>query len=650
MFKKIAMKSNKTIIQIFFLTLIFSGLRAENNYITSIIKVEHPRILLLKGEEKSIQQAIALNPTLGKMHQAILKASDDMLDKPVLERKLEGVRLLDVSREALRRIFYLSYAYRISGEEKYAQRAEKELLAVSAFSDWQPPHFLGVAEMALGVSIGYDWLYDELSPESRNTIEQALITKALEPSFDSNQAAIFKGPSNWNQVCNAGIVYAALAIADKNSELAQKVIARSMQSITIPMKSYDPDGAFAEGYMYWQYGTVFNIFMLDALQKVGITDLKIADFKGFSKTPYYLQHMVGTSGQSFNYMDCIPNSILNASQFWFASQLNDPSLLWVEKSYLENDGFLMITDGNGLPLTKTQAKVDKYTQFTTDRTLPALMIWGKDIDLSKVTAPKNNCFTGKGETPVCLMRTSWTDKNAIYLGFKTGSAGSSHGHMDIGSFVIDADGERWASDFGMQNYNSLESKGINLWSLTQESTRWNVFRYNNLAHNTLAVDGKFQNVKGKAGINQNGFEPNFMFAISDLSKVYENQLKNVKRGVAIVNKQYVVIQDEIESSAKTDTVRWTTLTEAQVKITGKNTVELTLNGKRMLVKFETSAPIQLKIWSTKSANEYDASNEGKTLFGFEMVLKPNSKQTVCTKFIPSKIKSTKFNRALSDWK
>ena len=137
------------------------------------------------------------------------------------------------------------------------------------------------------------------------------------------------------------------------------------------MKSYDPDGAFAEGYMYWQYGTVFNIFMLDALQKVGITDLKIADYKGFSKTPYYLQHMVGTSGQSFNYMDCIPNSILNASQFWFATQLNDPSLLWIEKNYLEKDNFVTLTDGNGVPLSGEQSKEDKYAQFTKDRTLPA---------------------------------------------------------------------------------------------------------------------------------------------------------------------------------------------------------------------------------------------------------------------------------------
>jgi len=635
---------------VIFILLITNFSQAENNYVSKVQKVEHPRILMLKGEENSIQQAIKTNATFANVHQAILKTSNDFISKPVLERKLEGFRLLDVSREALRRIFYLSYSYRISGEVKYAQRAEKELLAVSSFSDWQPPHFLGVAEMALGVAIGYDWLYDYLSPESKASIENALLTKAIEPSLEPKYADRFNNPTNWSQVCNAGIVYAALALADKNPEISEKVLARSISLITVPMKSYDPDGVFAEGYMYWQYGTVFNIFMLDALQKLGVTDLKLANFEGFSKTPYYLQHMVGTSGQSFNYMDCIPNSILNSSQFWFASQLNDPSLLWVEKTYLEKDRFLSLTDGNGLPLTPEMKNENKYSQFTKDRTLPALMIWGSGIDLSKVTAPITTCFTGKSETPVCLMRTSWNDKNGIYLGFKVGSAGTNHGHMDIGSFVIDADGERWASDFGMQNYNSLESKGINLWSLAQESPRWNVFRYNNLAHNTLAVNGKFQNVKGKAEIDKSGFAANFKFAISDLSKVYENQIKGVKRGVAIVNQQYAVIQDEIESSAKSDTIRWTTMTEAQVKIAGKNTFLLTLNGKSLLVRFETKAKIQLKTWTTKSPNNYDLPNDGKTLFGFEMVLKPNGKETICTKFIPAKINSTKFTRSLSEWK
>ena len=51
----------------------------------------------------------------------------------------------------------------MTSEKKYLNRAVKEMLAVSAFSDWNPSHFLDVAEMTMAVSIGYDWLYDGLS-------------------------------------------------------------------------------------------------------------------------------------------------------------------------------------------------------------------------------------------------------------------------------------------------------------------------------------------------------------------------------------------------------------------------------------------------------------------------------------------------------
>ena len=32
--------------------------------------------------------------------------------------------------------------------------------------------------------------------------------------------------------------------------------------------------------------------------------------------------------------------------------------------------------------------------------------------------------------------------------------------MDVGSFVFDSDGVRWAMDFGQQEYESLESKTL----------------------------------------------------------------------------------------------------------------------------------------------------------------------------------------------
>ena len=120
--------------------------------------------------------------------------------------------------------------------------------------------------------------------------------------------------------------------------------------------------------------------------------------------------------------------------FWFAQHNSDPSLLWVEKSSLQRSEF------NG---------------YTRDRLLPAVMIWGKDLPLDRITEPKGYLWCGQGANPVCLMRTSWSDPNAIFLGFKAGSASVNHGHMDIGSFVLEADGLRWASDFGMQDYEPL---------------------------------------------------------------------------------------------------------------------------------------------------------------------------------------------------
>jgi len=66
----------------------------------------------------------------------------------------EGKRLLAISRIALKRIYYLSYAYRMTGERKYALRAEQEMLAVSRFTDWNPTHFLDVGEMVMALAIG----------------------------------------------------------------------------------------------------------------------------------------------------------------------------------------------------------------------------------------------------------------------------------------------------------------------------------------------------------------------------------------------------------------------------------------------------------------------------------------------------------------
>ena len=41
------------------------------------------------------------------------------------------------------------------------------MLYMAGYDNWNPEHFLDVAEMTMALSIGYDWLYEVLSPKNR---------------------------------------------------------------------------------------------------------------------------------------------------------------------------------------------------------------------------------------------------------------------------------------------------------------------------------------------------------------------------------------------------------------------------------------------------------------------------------------------------
>lgn len=606
-----------------------SGFAQQSISVKTITDQEHPRILLMKGEESLIKQSISDNPVWMKVHEVILKECDHIITLPPIERIQIGRRLLDKSREALRRIFYLSYASRMTGEDKYFRRCEKEMLVISNFSDWNPSHFLDVAEMTMAVSIGYDWLYPKLSAESKKIIRDAIVSKGINPSLDTKNNSWLSAVHNWNQVCNAGITYGALAVAEEYPDLSGKVIDRAIESIKLPMAEYKPDGAYPEGYSYWDYGTSFNVLFISAIEKVFSTDFGLNNTPGFLQTSGFLQNMTGVTGQAYNWGDSGSSGSLSPAMFWFAQRNNDPSLLWVEKTYLQND------DLSGL---------------THDRLLPAVMIWGKDFQLAKITEPKIKAWKGGGANPVCMMRTSWTNPNAIYLGFKAGSAFVNHAHMDIGSFIMEADGIRWASDFGMQQYESLESKGISLWGRDQDAQRWTIFRLNNKAHNTLTINDQLQNVKGYATIDRFSDKADLMYAISDLSTVYKGQIAAAKRGVAIVDQKFVAIRDELVASNQLTTIRWSMMTTANPEL-GKNSIALTKDGKKLVLQIKTSSEVSMKTWSTEPTTSYDASNPGTIMVGFELTLKPNQKQTIQVNLIPSSTDSdnVKFDKDLENW-
>lgn len=590
----------------------------------------HPRILLLRGEEQGIVRDIASDSSRRRIHQAILTGADELRLLPPIERIQIGRRLLDKSREALRRIFLLAYAARLSGDEAYVRRAEREMLAIAAFSDWNPAHFLDVAEMTMGMAVGYDWLYDKLPDSSRVAIRTAIITKGLEPSLDTRFNGWLRVSNNWNQVCNAGMAYGAMAVYEDQPELARSVINRAIESVVLPMEDYAPDGAYPEGYSYWDYGTSFNVMLLGALEKLFGQDFGLSARPGFLATAGYMANMAGPSGQGWNYADAGTGGGFHPAMFYFAEKTRDAGVLWVERANLNNSD---------------------AARLARNRLLPAAMIFGRGIDLGKSLPPKTTTWTGNGKNPVAMMRTSWTDPAAIFVGVKGGSAGDNHAHMDSGSFVMEADGVRWAMDLGMDNYERLESAKVDLWTRTQTSQRWQVFRYNNMAHNTLTVNDGLHVMAGRATITRTFSSPRFMHAIVDLSPVLAGSVATAMRGVAVIDGDHVVVRDEIETLDRPATIRWNMVTPATVKITGRNSAELTKDGKTLLLRVHEPARIAMKTWTTVPTHDYDSPNPGTSMVGFEAVLPAHSKRAVTVLLVPQRtaLRATRAVLALSRW-
>lgn len=571
----------------------------------------HPRLFFSLDDEVRLKANIQKNKDLLVLHEYIISQSKSILNTTPVTRVMDGKRLLGVSRTALKRIFYLSYAYRMTGENTYLVRAEREINAVCGFSDWNPSHFLDVGEMALGVAIGYDWLFDKLSPETRANARAALLTKAFEPSKVGSYNWFLRNKANWNQVCNTGLSLAALAIYEGAKEKSVEMIERCLETIKLPMEAYGPDGNYAEGYMYWSYGTDFQTLLLSSLESALGSDKDLHKIKGFMETAEYMLFMSGTDGLCFNYADSYNNETPRPSMFWFARKSNNPSLLYKEKQMLEKGAY-----------TKP---------FEENRLLPMTIIYANMENFEHVSPPDKKIWVGAGATPVALIRTAWGSSNDQYVGIKAGKASESHGHMDAGSFVYDAFGVRWAADLGMQSYAPLEAKGVDLWNMGQNSQRWDVFRLNNKSHNTLTVNDKRHQVDGLSTITKVYDTDGLLGAEVDLTPVFDEDLASAKRTVTLIDGDYLTIKDVIVTKNKNTSIRWNMLTTAECVIEGTNTIKLTKNDKTMYFVVESNIPVNLKTWSTDPVNDFDQANPGTIMIGFDCVLPEQSTYTFSVK-------------------
>lgn len=514
------------------------------------LKPAHPRLLLDDAALEALRKQTPADETFQRMWAQVRDQAETYCEAPALKRELKGPRLLAVSRECLDRIYALAFAWRWTGERGFAEAGIANLTTVCAFTDWNPSHFLDVAEMTHAVGIGYDWLYDAMDETTRSEIRAGLIRHGLEAGVTAYAADAWWATSefNWNQVCNSGLLIGALAVAESNPEYARSFVPRATASLPIALASYGPDGVWSEGPAYWHYATRYTAYGIAALQSALNTDFGLSKQPGLPETAWFPLLTTGPTGLLLNFADCGENSLRKPmpTLFWLSRMYDLPAVAALEHALLESE------PAEALHLVWYLPRPD--TSFA--------------------APPLDRVF--RGSVPVAVTRSAWNDPEALFAGVKGGYNQVNHGHLDLGNFEFEALGVRWARDLGSDDYNLP-----GYFDRKPEGRRWLYYRNISQSHNVPLIDGKGQDPLGTAEIIRTGSDASGAWAVLDLSSAYKNQARSVLRGVASIDgRRSLVVQDEFALKAPT-ALTWGMTTDATIELAGTNVAMLSQNGKRL---------------------------------------------------------------------
>jgi hypothetical protein len=537
-----------------------AAVRAQGDILHKV-RPEHPRLIFTQADWEKMRDAARNDPVKASWLEQLRRVADTQMQRPRTKYRLDNNQLLFKSREALLQVSTFGALYRLTGEKRYAQAARDEMLSVISFPDWNPSHFLDVGEMTAAVAIGYDWIYDALDSGDRKNIEAAIVRLGLQPglkAYDKPEWWV-QNPNNWNIVCHGGLTLGALAVAEVAPEIAEKTIEFALRDVPVAMRTWGPDGAWPEGLEYWAYTSQYNVLLIASLQSALGSDFGLLSIPGFSKAGLFPIYETGPSGTIFNFADAQPEARPERApqMFWLARAFHQPAFAAFELGHVApaNISIWDLLYVGTEPLPSGQQML---------AALPLAMVFHGVQDLG-------------------VARSSWEDPAAAWLASKGGDNSAGHSHLDLGSFVYEVLGERWAVDPGRDDYSLPGYFG---------KERFRYFRTSTRGHNTLVVDNQNQPLDAKAKITaaRPQGDGDYFFVV-DLSQAYN--IGRVQRKFELSRGHSLKITDDIEGTSAHD-IQWNLLTRANVDAKGQVAI-LSQNGRTLSVRILAPANGQFQV-------------------------------------------------------
>lgn len=542
--------------------------------IENIVLPDHPRLLFPKSEEKALFTLIKKDEIAGGLSDLLRKQADALL---ATEQIPFSKMQLSTSREYVYRLFTLSLAFRIYGDKKYADKVNEILLWVCSYPNWNQSHYLDTAEMTTAVAIAYDWLFDVLPQSAKDMVKKSIRDQALLPVSDEydkgNSESWAKRETNWNVVCNSGMVLGALAVAEDYPVLTAKIIANAPKYMPNCLKHFAPDGVCYEGPGYWGYTNIYLAMYIKVMDDLFGNDKGISSMSGIGKTASYYVHSLSPSGKIFNFAD---------AGNYHADLQALPCLLLFGEKYNQAD----VTTWCRAQL-KEIIRTGSAPRWHFFLSLPWL---GKAVAETSYDYPLLETYHGIND--ILVFNGKRNISKSLFLIAKGADPDMAHQQLDGGTFIIESEGIRWTEDLGSDNY-SLPG----FWDYRPDGQRWNYFLNTNLSHNTINIDGKIQYSGGTAHLVEEQKNSSQPYACLDMSSLYKNQATKVIRRFQLLNDATMEIQDEVSLNDSSSQLYWQVLTKATVTLSG-SVAQLSMNGKS--IYFKIKEPVNA-VFSVKPA-------------------------------------------------
>jgi len=370
-------------------------------------------------------------------------------------------------------------------------------------------------------------------------------------------------PSNWNPWCHGGMLCALVAMSDRLGEDAIYALDRMFPYLEYLYPEFVPDGAWAEGMDYHAATLQYIAEWCETLEVATGKDYGYWDLPGMDMTAYYGDALSGKGGM-FNYGDATGMKANYRAQAWFAKKYNDPGMAVLRYNNIAENG--LGTDYFDLIMTR-----------------PELMTGESEMD-------KDMRYK---EMHIATMRTSWEDSSSgFFVAAKGGYNGVSHFHYDLGGFVMDVGGERFAAELGRDSYSvGKAGEGDYLYKRRAEG------------HNTYVINPSEDPGQGGtafAPITEFVTKEKGGYAVIDLSNAYT--AKKMQRGFMLTDdRRTLIIQDEVSLVEKSD-IHWFMHTAANIELADNNkTAYLTSNGVKIKIEILDSdnAGAQFEIRETQ---------------------------------------------------